>query len=118
MKQSSVRANKTDRLVQFRLQDAQRIANVVHIVESERRGRLPSRLPRAAGSGGGEGVVFAKFTGAWAKSELKRVVLAANTNETTMARNILFNVSPYTSGSRYCALGGSPLTLLKVECVE
>lgn len=52
MKKSSVPANKTDRLVQFKMQDAQRIASVVHIVESERRGRNPSRLPRAfAGRG-------------------------------------------------------------------
>ena len=51
MKRSSVPANKADRLVQFRLQDAQRIASAVHIVETERRAVKPSRLPRAFAGG-------------------------------------------------------------------
>lgn len=53
MKKSSLPANKTDRPVQFRMQDAQRIASVVHTVESGRRQPKGSRLPRAFSGGGG-----------------------------------------------------------------
>lgn len=52
MKKSAA-ANRGDQLGQFRAQDAQRIASVVHIVETARRDRNPSKLPRAFGGGGG-----------------------------------------------------------------
>lgn len=53
MKKSALPANRGEVFGQFRVSDAQRIASVVHIVETARRERNPSRLPRAAGGGGG-----------------------------------------------------------------
>lgn len=105
MKQSSVPANKTDRLVQFKLQDAQRIASVVHTVESERRGRNPSRLPRAVGGGGG-GVTLVKFTGAWDINTLKTVTISPGTN-TIVAINLFANINPAPCGERNAAIARS-----------
>jgi hypothetical protein len=45
--------NPGQRVAQFTFQDAQRIANVVHEVETARRLHNPSMLPRAVGTGGG-----------------------------------------------------------------
>lgn len=45
--------NYGQQVVQFTLQDAQRISAVVHEVEHARRDANPSFLPRAVGSGGG-----------------------------------------------------------------
>lgn len=44
--------NPGQRVVQFTLQDAQRISSAVHEIESSRRGHTPSMLPRAVGTGG------------------------------------------------------------------
>lgn len=75
MKQSSVPVNKADRPVQFRQQDAQRIASAVHAVETARRDRKPSWLPRAfTGKGTGDGLLhLCKTTATFQKGTLARL---------------------------------------------
>lgn len=68
--------NSGEQLVQFRLSDAQRISNAVTWVESHRRDRKPSWLPRAAGSSVAatdNGIYLGTFTGPWAKGGTKNV---------------------------------------------
>lgn len=84
MKQNKVAANSNDRLVQFRLRDAQRIANAVHAYESGRRDGAPSTLPRAVGSNN-RGLTEAFFWGAWPKDEIKQVSFAYDTTGTSTA---------------------------------
>lgn len=67
--------NSGSQPVSFRLIDAERISKVVNEVESGRRGRRASTLPRAAGGGGGGGSQFvdATYSGAWPKGQIKDV---------------------------------------------
>lgn len=90
--------NNGDQPSQFRVRDAQRIANVVHQVESARRGRNPSTLPRSSGGGGGGGIRRASFTGVWPINTEKVVTYADNTAQTATITNFLFNLN--YSGSR------------------
>lgn len=128
MKKSSVPANKTDRLVQFKFQDAQRIASVVHTVETARRDRRGSVLPRASG-GGGASIIEGSFCGAWPKGQVKQIVLAADTTGTSTVSgiNLLCSIQPATDGDsssvyRKCFVvyGLNPTvadcTLLNAEC--
>jgi len=93
-------SNQGDQPSQFRVRDAQRIGKVVHEVESARRGRNPSSLPRASGGGGGGGGVRrATFSGAWPINTEKTVTFSENTAQTASVSNFLFNIN-YSSGSR------------------
>lgn len=104
MKRSSTPANKGDRYGQFRSKDAQRIADVVHIVESTRRGRNPSKLPRSfGGGGGGSGVEVATFCGAWPKGQSKQITITAS-SATAVAINFLCSIQPIASESNYTRL--------------
>lgn len=108
MKKSSVPANATDRLVQFRARDAQRIASVVREVESSRRQPKGSRLPRAVGSGSGGGdIQEATFCGAWPKGQKKTVTLGVGGSSTSTASaiNWQFSIPPHdTGGENYSRL--------------
>lgn len=100
MKKSSVPANKGDKFGQFRVRDAQRIAHVVHVVETARKEYHPSKLPRAIR--GGSGIRFGVFSGSWPKGTDKVVVFA--NGRTANARNTLANISDSGCGSRNCAI--------------
>jgi hypothetical protein len=105
--------NFGEKLVQFKLADAQRIANAVSAYEGQRRGRKGSTLPRAAGGAGG-GVSTATFTGSWLKDTNKVVSLGGSTASAT---NILANVL-YAAGSRRCVIAmiDGTYTLISSEC--
>lgn len=105
--------NSGEQPVQFKLADAQRIANVVGIVEGSRRGRKNSTLPRAAGAGGGA-IATATFSGSWLKGAVKVVTTGGGT---ATATNILANVL-YSSTSRSCVLAkvNGTYTLISSEC--
>ena len=81
--------NSGEQPVQFKLSDAQRIANVVGTVEGARRGRKGSTLPRAAGAGGG-GVQRAKWFCTpgmvWRTEESYAVRLVSDTTQTVSAK--------------------------------
>lgn len=122
MKKKDVAANKGDRIVQFKHADAQRIASVVHEVESARRGRNPSKLPRA--SGGGGGVFEASFCGAWPKGEIKQITLSGGSTSTANAINSLCSIQPVNTGENYTRLcyvtrngsDAAEYALLNAEC--
>lgn len=127
MKNSSTPANKTDRLVQFRFQDAQRIASVVHEVESSRRDRNPSQLPRAF-SGGGGSLKVCQFSGAWPKGTDKIVTIVSSSDfattatissSTTSVKNFLFDsVGSCDGGNKKAVIGtdGGIWFLISPEC--
>lgn len=93
MKQNKVSSNSGERLVQFRLRDAQRIASAVHAYESGRRDGKPSTLARAVGSSS-RGLKEAFFWGAWPKDQIKQVSFAYDTTGTSTASayNYLCNI--------------------------
>ena len=117
--------NHGEQPVQFKLADAQRIANVVGKVEGGRRDRRNSTLPRAAGSAApASSVEFATFTGGWVKNQYKTVTLTL-TNTTATAYNSFSNIAS-SGGLRRCAVakyaGVGPsgntneYVLITVEC--
>ena len=88
--------NSGDTPVQIRMSDAQRISDAVLWVESHRRPRQSSMLPRAAGGGGGGGTSIrtAYFYGGWLVSTSKQVTFASNTAETAACANYLQTLTP------------------------
>jgi hypothetical protein len=113
--------NSGEQPVQFKLADAQRIANVVGQVEGSRRGRKGSTLPRAAGGGGGAGgssIVEGTFSGAWPKGTTKAVNVGVGTNATAInVANRLSSVMP--GGSRVCYIlqkEDATWSLVNAEC--
>jgi hypothetical protein len=110
-------ANKGEQPVQFRQRDAQRIASVVHTVETARRDRNPSSLPRAVGGGGS--FATARFTGSWSKDTLKTITFIRDTAATAIASNIFSHIAAPPSGqTRRCAvaLEGTTWILVAAEC--
>lgn len=103
MKKSRQSANQTERLVQFRYNDAVRISGAVHAYETSRRGRNPSHLPRASGGAGGGGLVEGTFSGAWPKGQTKEVVLLSDTTgtSTVSAFNYLYSIQPLDTPANY-----------------
>jgi hypothetical protein len=103
--------NSGEQPVQFKLADAQRIANVVGTVEGARRGRKGSTLPRAAGGGGGGGIQRAKWFCTpgmvWAKGSDKSVTFVENTTQTVSATLVFRSI---TSKSFVVNLAVSPYT--------
>jgi hypothetical protein len=89
--------NSGEQPVQFKLADAQRIANVVGQVEGGRRGRKNSTLPRAAG-GGGAGIATATFSGNWLKGSEKVLSVSGST---AAVRNISSDIL-YSGNTRLC----------------
>lgn len=123
-------ANENEQLVQFRRRDAQRIANAVHAHETARRGRNPSRLPRAAGEGGeggaaDAGLVTATFLGSWLRTTGKIVSLDGENfsgTATAFVFNSLCDISAFgTQGLRVAIISPSPAKdggyiLVNYEC--
>lgn len=106
--------NSGDQLVQFRMSDAERIANVVNIVEGSRRIRKGSVLPRAAGGGGG--VVLCTFTAPWAKDGTAVVTSVSSTASQYTATNHFASLAG--TGSKKCAIGldATGWILIAAEC--
>jgi len=105
--------NHGEQPVQFKLADAQRIANVVGQVEGSRRGRKNSSLPRAAGGGGGA-IATATFSGSWAKNADKILTVGGTTAN---VRNIMQNILYSTSDRRcFVAMIDGQYKLLNSEC--
>jgi hypothetical protein len=105
--------NSGEQIVQFKLADAQRIADVVGKVEGSRRGRKNSTLPRAAGGGGGA-IATATFGGAWAKNTDKILTVEGSTaNVSNIMQNIL-----YSTAARRCfvTMIDGQYKLLNSEC--
>lgn len=100
--------------VTFTFGDAERIGMVVKKSERERRGRKPSSLPRAAGSGGGS-ISTATFSGQWLKTSQKIVNLGGGA--TANCTNLLMDLLAY-SGSRKCIVAEvlDGYTLVNAEC--
>jgi hypothetical protein len=94
--------NSGEQLVQFKLADAQRIADAVGRVEGARRGRKNSTLPRAAGGGQSSVSVYAAtYTGAWPNGASKNVSLTIGTAATTkVIVNTIGSIMP--GGLRNC----------------
>ena len=107
--------NFGEKLVQFKLADAQRIANAVSAFEGQRRGRKNSTLPRAAGGGGS--VQLATFYGSWAKGATKQVTLTSDTTQIVTATNIFGYFRPYAD-VRKCAIfqSGETWYVINAEC--
>lgn len=109
--------------VTFTLGDAQRIGDVVRIVETGRRGRIGSSLPRATGGGGGGsgGIMLASFTGTWWKGTEKVVtILESPVTSTASAVNVLANIASKPGPPRKCYVavsGTAALSLIAAECV-
>lgn len=115
-------ANKTERVVHWKQDDAQRISDVVRIVEGARRERNPSTLPRAFSGGG---LVDAFFYGAWNKGTIKMITLASDTTSTSTssAINLLKSIQPHSSQEsvpRLCIVAristAAEFTLVNAEC--
>lgn len=92
--------NYGEKLVNFKLSDAERIANVVSLVEGARRDRNGSVLPRAAVSGGGVTFRIATFTGPWPIGSDKDVRLVQETATTVTASNLFFPITEPGSGGQ------------------
>jgi hypothetical protein len=113
-------SNSGDRLVSFRLSDAERIADVVREVEGARRGRKSSSLPRAAG-GAASSIVTASFVGGWLKGTEKVIYTVGIPGQasavTAVSSNVLGNVL-HSSSVRKCVLAriDGEYTLLSAEC--
>jgi hypothetical protein len=105
--------NSGEQPVQFKLADAQRIANVVGTVEGARRGRKGSTLPRAAGGGGGA-IATATFGGSWLRGEDKVLTVLGST---AMVRNITESIL-YSQNTRTCfvTMIDGQYKLLNAEC--
>lgn len=105
--------NYGDQLVQFRMSDAERIANVVNIVEGSRRIRKGSVLPRAAGGGGGQ-VFTASFVGNWPQGSYRTIEISGTTAD---VKNPMQSV-PYSSAIRLCFVTkvAGEYVLLRSEC--
>jgi len=116
-KQMRGAGNSGEQPVQFKLADAQRIANVVGQVEGSRRGRKTSSLPRAAG-GGVVTVATATFTGAWNKGSDKTITFRVNTAQTAVATNLFANIAAPASGTKSCCvfLESDKYILFATEC--
>ena len=105
--------NSGEQPVQFKLADAQRIANVVGTVEGARRGRKGSTLSRAAGAGGGA-IATATFGGSWLRGADKVLtVLGTTTLVTNITEDLL-----YSQNSRTCfvTMIDGKYKLLNSEC--
>lgn len=104
--------------VTFTLADAKRIGDAVRQVETGRRGRTGSSLPRA--TGGGAGVQQATFAGTWWKGTDKTVTLwIAGGSETATAYNYLANIASMPGPPRKCYVVNveGTLSLVAAECV-
>lgn len=66
-------ANKAEQAVQFRMGDAQRIADAVHAYETSIRDAKKSYLPRAFGGGGGSSLRLGKTTALWARGTVTTI---------------------------------------------
>lgn len=110
--------NPGEQAVQFRLSDAQRINNAVTWVESQRKGRTPSQLPRAAGAagsaGGSEEIVEVIFEGAWAKDQIKTVSFVVNTAATATVTNTVGSIPP--GPPRRAWIHATQLRVISAEC--
>jgi hypothetical protein len=113
-KQNRGAGNFGEQLVQFKLADAQRIANAVSQVEGQRRGRKGSTLPRAAGGGGGGAISTATFSGSWSKDSEKILTVGGSTAN---VRNFMQNIL-YSATDRRCfvTMIDGQYTLLNSEC--
>jgi len=96
-KQSRGAGNSGEQPVQFKLADAQRIANVVGAVEGARRGRKGSTLPRAAGGGGGA-IATATFAGSWLKGSYKILTVSGSTADVKNSSSDIL----YSANTRLC----------------
>lgn len=105
--------NHGDKPVSFTLADAERINAVVQSVETGRRGRKFSTLPRAAGAGGGA-IVTASFSGSWFKGVNKVLTVGDSTATVT---NILSDVL-YSSTTRkaFLTMLDGTYTVISTEC--
>jgi len=104
--------NSGEQPVMIKHSDAQRIANVVGVVEGARRGRKSSTLPRAAGSGGA--IATATFGGSWLRGEEKVLTVLGST---AMVKNITESIL-YSQNSRVCfvTMIDGQYKLLNSEC--
>ena len=110
--------NAGGRPVMFTLDDAQRIGKAVGQIETGRRGRIGSSLPRA--TGGGAGVQQATFAGTWWKGTEKVVtVTVAGETATASAYNHLANIASMPGPPRKCYVVNveGTLSLVAAECV-
>jgi hypothetical protein len=111
--------NQGDQTIQFRKQDAQRIAATVYAHEAARRGRNPSTLGRSAGGAGGGGIDEVRFVGAWPVDTEKQVFYASDTTNTSTASalNFLCSILPDPGYRRaLVATSGTTLVLINSQC--
>lgn len=107
--------------VDFTRAAAERIANVVRIVETGDRDGAPLRFGKAISGGAGGGTVFriCTFTASWSKNATKVVTLKYNTNtpNTFVAMNLFAEIASSTA-TRNCAIAkeGTAWFLIAAEC--
>lgn len=102
--------NSKERLVQFRLGDAERIAKAVSAVEGARRQPKGSVLPRAAAA---SEITLGSFTGAWSIGQEKAVKVQTDTNVTTSIVNLFHPNIGFSAANRTCAFSGGVLVLVR-----
>lgn len=102
--------NSKDRLVQFRLGDAERIAKAVSAIEGARRQPKGSVLPRAAAA---SEITLGSFTGAWSIGQEKAVRIQTDSNVTTSVVNHFHPNISFSRNSRPCAFSGGVLVLVR-----
>ena len=105
--------------VDFTRAAAERIANVVRIVETGDRDGAPLRFGRAIAAGGGAVFRVCTFTAAWSKNATKTVTLKyqASTPNTFVAVNLFAEIASSTA-TRNCAIAkeGTAWYLIAAEC--
>jgi len=103
--------------VDFTRSAAERIANVVRLVEGGDRDEQALRFKRAADEPRSKVFRIATFTGAWSISATKTVTFKFATANTVVATN-LFAAVPAPSGSGDCAIArdGSAWYLIAAVC--
>jgi hypothetical protein len=104
--------------VDFTRSAAERIANVVRLVESGNRDGQPLRFQRVTNDSTEKKVFHvATFTGAWSTGATKTVTLKFATANTVVATNLFAAIANF-SGSRDCAIAreGTAWFLIAARC--
>lgn len=106
--------------VDFTRGAAERIANVVRLVEQGDRDGTALRFGKVVDTPASKVFRVCTFTGGWAKEEIKTVTLkyVTSTPNTFVARNLFAQIATSAATSRNCAIAkdGTAWYLIAAEC--